>query len=281
MRSMLVVAAVAVWTTGLAFAEGDAGEKKPKPGGPALAAEAKPAVEPEAEKKIKEVLKTKKVTFDFVDVPVADAMEFMRQLVGVNMVLGPDVDRKATLTLKGNDMAAGQALQWMAKMADAKLEVRDGAVAIEHANDGEREFAPKPKPEKGFAKLDLEKLRHHGGAPLGKAVIPLGNGASVELNLEEEDLDPETRQVLLKLLRQQLLKELEKQDPKAAVEFKAAMERRAKLEADERARGGAEDARRALEEARERFRDKIREKMQKLPKPGPPEGRGEDGKAQF
>lgn len=192
MRHILAVTLVGLWLARLAFAEGDAGEKKPKPGpGPVAGIEAKPG------------------------------------------------------------------------------------------DEGDHEGGFKPKPEKGFGKGELMKFLRFGGAPLGKAVIPLGNGASVELNLEEEDLDPDTRAVLLKLLRQQLLKELEKHDPKAAGEYRAALERRAKVEAEERARWAAEDPRRLADEIRERLRDKIRDKLPKVPKPERPEGRGEDGKAQF
>jgi hypothetical protein len=201
-------------------------------------------------------------------------MEFMRQLVGVNMVLAPDLDRQATLTLKANDMPVGQALQWMAKLVDAKMEVKDDAVLVQRGKEGEQDFPPKPKLDKGLGKFDPDKFRRHALAPLGKAVIPLGNGASVELNLEEEDLDPDTRRVLLKLLHKQLLAELEKQDPKAAAEFREAAEKRARKEAEEGARRAAEEAM--------RHRDKLRgDKLPKLLKPEKAEPRPDENKGQF
>ncbi|MBM4032348.1 MAG: hypothetical protein FJ291_11235 [Planctomycetes bacterium] len=274
MRSVLMGLAVGVWLAALALGEEKPGDKRPPHvAKPAIATEVKPADQPDADKAVSGLLKTKKVTFDFVDTPVADAMEFMRQLVGVNMVLAPEVDRQATLTLKGNDMLVGQALQWMARLVGAKMEVKDGAVVVQLAKEGEQDFPPKAKPDKGFGKFDPDKFRKHGLAPLGKATIPLGNGASVELNLEEEDLDPDTRRVLLKLLQKQLLSELEKQDPKAAAEFREAAEKRAKKEAEEGPRNPAEE--------HLRLRDKLRDKFHKLLKPEKGEPRAEENKGQF
>lgn len=272
MKTALALTVAALWLGPLAPGAEHTDPKPPK------LVPAEHAVDQEANKKIKETLKNRRVSFDFVEVPIADAMDFMRQLVGLNLVLAPDVDRGAALTLKGNDMAVGNALEWMARLADAKVEVKDGAVVIQRGADAER--GPKPKDAREWLKLEFPKLRKLTGAPVGKAVIPLGDGAAVEINLEEEDLDPETRAALLKLFRAQLLKELEKRDPQAAAELREAAERRAKLEADHRARPGAlDDARRAAEEFRDRLRDKLHDKFQKPLKPDRPEG--EEPKAQF
>jgi len=286
MRNVLVVMAMALWMGRLAFAEGAGVEKPPKPG-VKPAAEAKPAGEQEADKRIKEILKTKKVTFDFVETPIGDAMNFLQALLDMNLVVGPGLDKGVPLTLRVNDMAVGQALQWMAKLVDAKVDVKDGAVVIQRADEAEREFVPKPKPEKGALKHDPDRLRRLGPgatAPLAKAVIPLGNGASVELNLEEEDLDPDTRRVLLKLLHEQIAAELEKHDKGAAAEFRQAVEKRAKREAEEGARRAAEEGARRAKDLHERLRDardKLRDKVHKLRDPDARDPQGDDNKAQF
>ena len=111
MRHVLVALAMALWAGTLAFAEGAGVEKPPKPGAKP-GAEAKPGANPaltEADMKIWEVLKTKKVTFDFVETPVGDAMNFIQGLLGVNMVVDPGLEKGRTLTLRVNDMAVGQA----------------------------------------------------------------------------------------------------------------------------------------------------------------------------
>ncbi len=267
MRHILVALAIALWIGRLGFAEGAGVERPPKPG-TKPGAEAKPGGDAEADKKIKEILKTKKVTFDFVDTPIGDAMNFLQALLNVNLVIDPGLEKGAPITLKVNEMPVGQAVQWIAKLVDAKMEVRDGAVVIQRAGEDEAEFAPKPK----GGKHEAERLRRLGLAPppLGKAVIPLGDGASVELNLAEDDLPPETRRALLVLLHKQIAKELGKHDPKAAAEFQEHVARRAHKQVEERVRDVAE-------ELRERLRDKLH-KLPKLPKPEAP---AEEHKAQF
>lgn len=272
MRRLIVALAVVAWLCPVAFAEGETPERRQKPGAkPGIAAEARPGDETEAEKRIKEILKAKRVTFDFVDTPIVDAMNFIQALLGVNMVIDPGLDKQMPLTLRVNEMAVGQALQWMAKLADAKVEVRDGAVVIERAKEGEREFVEKPRPEKWPPKGDFEKPRK--GQPFGKITLPLGNGGSIEVALDEEDLGPEIRGLVLRLLHRQLLGELAKQDPQAANEFREAMERRMRQAMEERVRAvqkeAGERARRAAEEMRERGEKK----------PKPPAG-GEN-KGQF
>ncbi|HUT35523.1 MAG TPA: hypothetical protein VNE39_18690 [Planctomycetota bacterium] len=271
MRHILVALAIALWIGGPAFAEGAGVQKPPKPGVRPAAA-AKPAGDNEADRKIKEVLKTKRVTFDFVETPIGDAMNFIQQLLGVNVVVDPGLDKGRALTLRVNDMPMGQALQWIAKLADAKMEVRDGAVVIQRAGEDEQEFAPKPKFDKGVPKHELERLRRLGLAPasLGKAVIPLGDGTSVELNLTEDDLPPETRRALLMLLHKQLVKELGKHDPKAAAEFQEQAALRARKTGEERARQLAEE-----------LHERLRDKLHKLPKPPKPEAPAEENKGQF
>jgi len=155
--------------------------------------------ENEATRKIAEVLRTKKVTFDFVETPFADAVAFLQALVNVNIVVAPDVKKEQHFTLKVNDMTVGQALQWMVKLVGARMVVRDGAVFISADRRG------------GNAPLNLpgaRDVRFH--RMVGKAVINLGPAASVEFYLYEEDLAPELREAVLKALQKALAAELGK-----------------------------------------------------------------------
>ncbi len=188
MRLPLVALLAALWIRAGLCGEPAAPDKKPKPG---AAAE-----EPEADRRIREILKTKKVTFDFVETPVVDAMNFMQQLIGVNLIVDPNLDKQMPLTLRVNEMPVGQALQWIARLAGGKTDVRDGAVVVEVAKEGEREFHPKPKQEKALLKADHDKMLRKGGQPFGKVSLPLGNGATLEIALDEEDLGPESRAVV-------------------------------------------------------------------------------------
>lgn len=281
MRRLLVALVCVAWVCRVASAQEEVGEKRPKPGArPAVAPEARAGEEPEAEKRIKDILKTKKVTFDFVDTPIGDAMNFIQALIGVNMVVDPGLDKGVPLTLRVNDMAVGQALQWMAKLIDAKMDVRDGAIVIARAKDGEREFVEKPRGEKGPPKGDFDKQRRHG-QPFGKITLPLGNGGNIELTLDEDDLGPEIRGLALRLLHRQLVGELAKQDPQAAAEFREAMQAREAMERRMRQAMMEERMRALQKEAAERARRGAEDARERPPKPPKPEERGGDNKGQF
>ncbi|HPD14966.1 MAG TPA: hypothetical protein PLE19_08450 [Planctomycetota bacterium] len=267
MRLTLVALLAALWMRAGLCGEPAAPDKKPKP--------AAGAEEPEADKKIKELLKTKKVTFDFVETPIVDVMNFMQQLIGVNLIVDPGLDKQMPLTLRVNEMPVGQALQWIARLAGGKMDVRDGAVVVEVAKEGEREFAAlKPKQEKALLKADHEKMMRKGGQPFGKVSLPIGNGGTLEIALDEDDMGPEIRALVLRMLHRQLIAELAKQDPEGAARLREAMEHRMRMETEERLRALQREAdmrRRAAEED-------ARRGMEKREKPQKPEA---DNKGQF
>ena len=233
MRQALVMA-MALWVAPLAAL---AGEERPRP-------EPGEARGQDPDQKIKEALAAKKVTFDFVETPLADVMNFMQALVGVNMVVVPGVNKQATITLRVNEMPVGQALQWIARMVGARADFRDGAIVIEPARDERREPGPEPPPGPR--------------RPFARATLSLGPGLNIEMELNEGDLRPEARQLLLFLIHRQIMGEAQKQDPKAIQEFMEGMakqrqmeaEMRQRLEALQRAAKEAEVRRRAEEDAR-------------------------------
>jgi len=178
---------------------------------PALRVQVKPrkpqaAVQDPANVKIATALKAKKVSFDFVDTPVRDAVAFMRQLLGVNVVLDPAVDGNRVMTLKVKDMAAGKALGWMAKVAGGEMKIQDGAVYI----------AASRKKQVGGGRVGYRPVGRYQQyrRAVGRAEIKLGEIASINLTLYDDDLPEDTRAMLLKLLHKALAKELKQLEAK-------------------------------------------------------------------
>jgi len=156
--------------------------------------------------KIKKLLRTKKVSFDFVDTSMGDALSFVRALLDVNIVVDPKVKSKTPLTLTVQDMAVGPALQWLLRLGGATMEIKNGAIYV------------KPDTKTEMTEVRVYPAQHRKyRRMIGRAKIHVGDLASVELYLYEDDLPPETRQVLLKLLTTALqaeLKELDEADKK-------------------------------------------------------------------
>jgi hypothetical protein len=157
----------------------------------------------EATVKIKKLLRTKKVSFDFVDTPFGDALSFIRALLDVNLVVDPKVKTKTPLTLTVQDMAVGPALQWLLRLGGATMDIKNGAIYVK----------PDTKAETARPKAHVYPARQYKyRRMIGRAKINVGELASVELYLYEDDLPPETREVLLKLLTTALEAELEQLD---------------------------------------------------------------------
>lgn len=244
---MALVAAMALWLAPLAAL---AGEERPRPEPPERRGQ-------DAEQRIFDVLRAKKVTFDFVETPLADVMNFIQNLVGVNMVVAPGVDRRADVTLRVHEMAAGPAVKWIATLVGARMDVRDGAVVLEPARDERREPPPGPR------------------RPFGRATLSLGPGLTIEMELGEDDLRPEARQLLLFLLHKQLAGEAQKHDPKAIQEFMEGMARQRQMEAEMHRRLEAQRREAAEAEARRGAEEEARRNRERREKPEGGERKGE------
>jgi hypothetical protein len=141
-----------------------------------------------------------------VETPLGDALGFMQGVLDVNMVVAPNVPRDLTVTLRVNEMAGGTALQWMLKLVDSQMEVRDGAVFIAPMKGGEK---LNPKVGKVKKPNDLH-VKGKQGKPLGKARVKIGEGVEIEFVVYEDDLGPELRAMLIELLQRSITKELKK-----------------------------------------------------------------------
>jgi hypothetical protein len=74
---------------------------------------------------------SKKISLEFVDTPLEDAMAFMSQLTGLNIILNPKVrDAKPMVTLRVNDMEAATVIRWLTRLSDTHAEVKDEALYI-------------------------------------------------------------------------------------------------------------------------------------------------------
>jgi hypothetical protein len=118
---------------------------------------------PPVEKKVPEnaaIEKTleKRISFDFVNTPVGDALGFLRGVLEVNLVVHPGVNRDATITLKVSEMKAGHALRWIAELVGATAGIEHGAIFVRPAPE-EKEKPEKPPVEKEKEDPDTRKVR--------------------------------------------------------------------------------------------------------------------------
>ena len=86
----------------------------------------KPAAKNGAEAKL-----NKKVSFDFAEAPFTDVISFLSTLCKVNVVLDPELVKRApAITLKLDNVAARDALHWICRLAKAEYALADDAVSL-------------------------------------------------------------------------------------------------------------------------------------------------------
>jgi Flp pilus assembly secretin CpaC/tetratricopeptide (TPR) repeat protein len=74
----------------------------------------------------------RKVTFEFVDTPLEEAIAFLRSLSNVTMIVDPKVLAAGapTINLRVTDMNLDLALEWILRLADLEYAYRDNAIFI-------------------------------------------------------------------------------------------------------------------------------------------------------
>ena len=87
--------------------------------------------EPEWVRLIREQME-KRISFDFVDTPLADVFAFLTNLTGINYVLDPQSiqDDDRPVTLKVNDMRIGAALEWILRLVNLNYDFKDEVIFI-------------------------------------------------------------------------------------------------------------------------------------------------------
>jgi len=85
------------------------------------------------DEKIKKAL-ARKVTFEFVDTPLSDALNFIQQLCNVSIVLDPKAvangKDQGQVNLRVADMEAGVALQWILKLGELEYKIKDQVIFV-------------------------------------------------------------------------------------------------------------------------------------------------------
>jgi hypothetical protein len=81
---------------------------------------------------------SRKVAFEFIETPFAEAIAFLNQLTKVNIILDPKslatgID-KTPVTLRVTDISMSSALKWMCVLAGAKCELRNQALFVSSFN---------------------------------------------------------------------------------------------------------------------------------------------------
>jgi hypothetical protein len=88
--------------------------------------------EQEWEKEVKRKL-DRKVSFEFAETPLTEAIAFLQTLTKVNMIIDPaaaEASGSTPITLKVTNMTLGLALDWILKRADLDFALRDNAIFI-------------------------------------------------------------------------------------------------------------------------------------------------------
>ncbi|NQT53912.1 hypothetical protein HQ576_17785, partial [bacterium] len=105
----------------------------PAPGGEDAKAEPKPrkdAAVVAPEDAIVHKALEKRLSFDFVNTPLADVAAFLSGILKVSLVVDPELPKDTTLSLKAKDMKAAHAVSWVAEAAGGRMVVERGAVYI-------------------------------------------------------------------------------------------------------------------------------------------------------
>ncbi len=148
-----------------------------------------PVVEPpnpaeltEFEKKLAEP-----VSFQFVGASATDALNYIRQSQGVNVVVDPDVAErvaKTAITVKLTEASIGAALRTLARLTGTGVQVEDNAVTITSAADGDAPPEGWDVESEAFAKkLAAKTTVNFAETPLSDIADYLGriSGANIVL----------------------------------------------------------------------------------------------------
>ena len=132
--------------------------------------------DPDWQDRIRKAL-DQKVTFEFADVQLNEAVTFIRQIANVNFIVEPAlVARNVNITLKAQDMPLRNALDWISRLAEARWEVADHAIFI-----GTNPPDPRATPAPGDLNLRVPPRRTPRALDSSAKIrVKLPNGAEIE-----------------------------------------------------------------------------------------------------
>ncbi len=87
-------------------------------------------------KAVTAMLQRKKVSFEFVDAPLEQALAYIQKKTSVPLICDPELfvpGATSAITLRVSDMSADLALNWVLRLADLNLSFKDHAVHISQA----------------------------------------------------------------------------------------------------------------------------------------------------
>lgn len=159
----------------------------------------------------------RKVSFEFIDTPVSEGVNFIDSLVSITFVIDPKVKQEDKwVTLRVTDMPASEALGKIAAAVGAKVFVKDGAYYIGKEAPGDAKKAPQAP-----AKLTAEQAKAVEAAikdlasdefatreAASKAIADAGIGALPLLQAAMKKTDDVEAQSRMKALAQAFLEEL-------------------------------------------------------------------------
>ncbi|HEY3321656.1 MAG TPA: VIT domain-containing protein [Planctomycetota bacterium] len=122
-----------------------------------------------------------RVSFDFVDKPLAEAVSFLREKSGVAFHINPRIDQSKLekITLRVQDMEAETALKWVLRLVELQYRIKDGMVVISAKADG--------TPEIELEIYDVRDLRLPGIQQLIKTNVNPEAWKDPSTSLEEQN----------------------------------------------------------------------------------------------
>jgi len=202
-----------------------------------LAARAEEPAKPDAAKEIEKALE-RKISFDFVDTPLKEALAFLREIAKVNFVLDAPIGKKHNpqVNLRVADMPLSQALGWVCKLTECKWEIAGGAVHIamqaavvakqgkgEQAEDAEPQ-PPLPLPPEQPPQSKKLRVRFADGTEVEAEGALLDEQPDLAKKLLDRALDPSRDGILAYRVGDAdeaatLTKQIAKFAPKAKTEY--------------------------------------------------------------
>ena len=194
MSRIAMLAVLVIGTCTMAAAQGGGFAPKRKPDAaarPARPRAAKHTPTP-ADARIHKLLKSRRVTFDFVETPLGDVLSLMATVLRVKIVVAPEVGKRP-VTLRVDDMPAAAALPHLLELGGARMAITDGAVRVASAPPRRgKEAGPAPALEAIRMKRALALRRvsfDFDDTPLQEVldtVVPLLNAAIVVMEAPED-----------------------------------------------------------------------------------------------
>jgi len=163
------------------------------------------AAQPDAAKRVRfQSTMSRKISLDFDKTPVLDAIDFLRDMSGVNIIVSPEAAEaaaEATISLKVADMDIKTALEWVLRLGRLHSSIRAGAIYVTDRPDPTLELRTYDVRDlmfslRDYASQEFTMSGAGAGGGAGGGLSGLGGGGDDE---EEYDM-PQRAGDLIKLI---------------------------------------------------------------------------------